>query len=534
MVTQKDDVLSQTLAEQWQAALSMHFAPVFAAEYSELLARHRMDPHDGAVDVTEDRLREMGIRIGHRRRLKASMNACAARIVENDGGVPPLSATAATDGDAGAVPSASSPATLQQSFVLSALERTAMSGTMSQSRMVLPDGSTWIDIEGSAVTMDEFVEFVRDRLLSYKGARLFPPSFFHAFSGRKPLPYAKHVHLGGSFCSMAVLRTPKKKDIVAGRSTIRSLTDLFVVLVRIDPVRETALVISVHRQLASDLSWLRQFRKDVETATKEHPSTPTYNQLIGQLFRSIAVSGSSALDNIRLRTDALSSIRLSHQPKTVVEEFFLRGRQAQSLRRTMAGNMRVLESWRDHVELNLQEDLADAIEAARALNEIAAEVEGVAVGGMDVRVGLVGFRAQENMKLFTYLSVITQPLTLATGWYGMNFPGMPEFQHESLGYKCFLAAIVALLVIMVAALHWFTKEDAPRQGEEEEEATEPRAVQSPRYRAIPSSPKAARQEEFPSTTATLLPTESSRTDYAVDFEGKGGSRNVRLSYGTLR
>lgn len=62
---------------------------------------------------------------------------------------------------------------------------------------------------------------------------------------------------------------------------------------------------------------------------------------------------------------------------------------------------------------------------------------------------------QQNdlMKLFTVVTVIFLPLTLLTGWYGMNFSDMPELNWE-YGY---LVIIVVSIVVLVALILFFRR-----------------------------------------------------------------------------
>lgn len=61
---------------------------------------------------------------------------------------------------------------------------------------------------------------------------------------------------------------------------------------------------------------------------------------------------------------------------------------------------------------------------------------------------------QQNdlMRVFTIVTVLFLPLTLITGWFGMNFVNMPELQSE-WGYP----VIIAASVLLVAGLLWFFK-----------------------------------------------------------------------------
>lgn len=54
----------------------------------------------------------------------------------------------------------------------------------------------------------------------------------------------------------------------------------------------------------------------------------------------------------------------------------------------------------------------------------------------------------KHNKIIQFLTIVTtifMPLTLITGWYGMNFPGMPEFRWTS-GYKFVILLASAIII----------------------------------------------------------------------------------------
>ena len=57
------------------------------------------------------------------------------------------------------------------------------------------------------------------------------------------------------------------------------------------------------------------------------------------------------------------------------------------------------------------------------------------------------------MTVLTVVTAVFAPLTLITGWYGMNFRHMPELEW-SWGYP---AVFVLCAVIAVGCLVWFRK-----------------------------------------------------------------------------
>ena len=68
----------------------------------------------------------------------------------------------------------------------------------------------------------------------------------------------------------------------------------------------------------------------------------------------------------------------------------------------------------------------------------------------DVYQGQVDARQNRNMQYLTVVSTIFFPLTLITGWYGMNFENMPELAH---GYPY----VVMISVLVVIVCIWIFK-----------------------------------------------------------------------------
>ena len=56
------------------------------------------------------------------------------------------------------------------------------------------------------------------------------------------------------------------------------------------------------------------------------------------------------------------------------------------------------------------------------------------------------------MKVFTIVTVLFLPLTLLTGWYGMNFIHMPELQ-----WRFSYPVLIAISLVVVLGLVWYFK-----------------------------------------------------------------------------
>jgi magnesium transporter len=81
-------------------------------------------------------------------------------------------------------------------------------------------------------------------------------------------------------------------------------------------------------------------------------------------------------------------------------------------------------------------------ERSQSLNENLIHVWGLLDAAMNNKLN-------NTMKVFTIISVIFQPLTMITGWYGMNFINMPELSWEH-GYL-----YVIILNVIIVAVIWF-------------------------------------------------------------------------------
>lgn len=76
---------------------------------------------------------------------------------------------------------------------------------------------------------------------------------------------------------------------------------------------------------------------------------------------------------------------------------------------------------------------------AQSLREYSIQIRDMYQSRIDVRHNKV-------IQLLTIVTAIFMPLTLITGWYGMNFPGIPEF-HWPSGYLLVILLAAAIIII---------------------------------------------------------------------------------------
>jgi len=71
---------------------------------------------------------------------------------------------------------------------------------------------------------------------------------------------------------------------------------------------------------------------------------------------------------------------------------------------------------------------------------------------LQVYLNLSSNQTGEVVKLLTMITLITTPMTVVGGWYGMNFPKMPELQWK-YGYEF----AMGLTILTTAATYWYFK-----------------------------------------------------------------------------
>ena len=64
-------------------------------------------------------------------------------------------------------------------------------------------------------------------------------------------------------------------------------------------------------------------------------------------------------------------------------------------------------------------------------------------------------RQNDTMRILTVVTTLFFPLSLLTGWYGMNFQNMPELKSP-YGY---LLIILVSIAVILAEIWYFKKKD---------------------------------------------------------------------------
>jgi magnesium transporter len=76
-------------------------------------------------------------------------------------------------------------------------------------------------------------------------------------------------------------------------------------------------------------------------------------------------------------------------------------------------------------------------------------------GTLDAYLSAVNNRLNETMKRLTVIGALLAPLTVITGFYGMNFSHMPEL-HWRYGY---LYVLTVMCAVSLGLIYWFKKKE---------------------------------------------------------------------------
>lgn len=93
----------------------------------------------------------------------------------------------------------------------------------------------------------------------------------------------------------------------------------------------------------------------------------------------------------------------------------------------------------------------------KRLDALVASLKEYSIQLRELRQSRIDIRQNQIMQLLTIITTIFMPLTLITGWYGMNFRNMPELSHP-YAYGCvalFSAVIVIVEILLFKKKKWF-------------------------------------------------------------------------------
>lgn len=214
-------------------------------------------------------------------------------------------------------------------------------------------------------------------------------------------------------------------------------------------VREQLLV-TVRATDVPGVDWLWEAVQNYVHLT-EHGA----DDLFAQLAEVIGRRYLEVIDVIEARIDALAEDALDAEPQVLAEIQTLR-REDATIRKVLRPQRLVISNLRqpgqDLIGDQARRILRDAYDVHNQVVESLASARGLLTDTLDTYRGAAAERHANAATLLTVYSAILLPLTLITGWYGMNvrLPGA----EDNNGWQ---AVTAVMLAIAVVSWVWFIR-----------------------------------------------------------------------------
>jgi Mg2+ and Co2+ transporter CorA len=442
---------SALLREAWIHALEQWgFSPSHVEQYSRALADELVSLDQGE-DLDEPQMKALRIRIGHRRDVRQAA-AVARRSEANRAreGRGDMFSEAGDDegGDDAAPPelhpgikigegSVSPPSSVEPSQNGDGVEMAAPVLVLPSGQTILAGGPSslnecerrndagvkWHALSGSCRTLGEFYHIVSEARTKHK----YPKSFDRAFLDNKPMPF---LDQDGVF-TVVVLRIPDLTDEEG--STVATISNRLVIMFS-----------AKHRHLLTyhrcDVDPLERLAADWDDGAHE---TSDIFKIVDAVNRCVMKVFRYGLRQLQEQSDALEDETDMVQ---MVEGLTLVQKKAAVYKRCLNTGRLVLEELQE--TRGLEDYIPLICETAQSYEAMMDEVAENAVGSINMQMALDGFHSSQNTKVFTYISLVCQPITLVTGWYGMNFVNMPELAYED-SYYVFISLALTLFFSLI-------------------------------------------------------------------------------------
>ena len=180
------------------------------------------------------------------------------------------------------------------------------------------------------------------------------------------------------------------------------------------------------------------------------------DDLFAQLSEVIGRRYLEVIDTIETRIDGLADAALEAEPQVLAEVQTLR-REDATIRKVLRPQRLVISNLRhmDHPALtgSAKRTLLDSYDVHNQVVESLASARGLLTDTLDTYRGAAAERHANAATLLTVYSAILLPLTLITGWYGMNVRNLPGAESpDGLTVVTFI-----MIAIAVGSWIWFVR-----------------------------------------------------------------------------
>eukprot|EP00331_Platyophrya_macrostoma_P002856 CAMPEP_0176428336 /NCGR_PEP_ID=MMETSP0127-20121128/13090_1 /TAXON_ID=938130 /ORGANISM="Platyophrya macrostoma, Strain WH" /LENGTH=478 /DNA_ID=CAMNT_0017810001 /DNA_START=75 /DNA_END=1511 /DNA_ORIENTATION=+ len=456
-------ILSAAFERQTSSASE---AATLSKTYAAKLTDAFVDVDDVAA-LTAHEFGELGIPIGHR---KVVRSAASAAIKQRDAAKRSMRLQSRADSATTTSGVLSPPQALQEGAKLVS-DNSEPYQSPSFSQGTLPSESlvdtnlsivvrkssfhsiTWVDISGSCASFDKFIRAIEDVMRSVGLHGNGCEFLMTGFQDNKPMPFATFDVSAPA--QLSVLRLPDLHETNGTR--LAEITNRIVVWW---PTMDPTVVLTYHR---CDVDPLKPISDEWDSTRFSALTQPGF---YSNVLRCVVRAYRYGLKALQTRSDALEDSAASNVVGMISGMTSIQ-KQVSVYLRCLTATRDLFDEIATSAASTVDEEDGDAQQAdgsdalaelvsatanyrigVESLISLASELNENANSSINMQMALDGFRASVNMKIFTYMSVILQPISVATGWYGMNFSNMPDLLYED-SYFVFIGIVCGIVVLLM-------------------------------------------------------------------------------------
>ncbi len=301
--------------------------------------------------------------------------------------------------------------------------------------------------EGLLVWLDVTTEDTAE--LDALGQRFgFDPAAIEDIVDIEQLPKADHYD-DYLFVILHALATENGESVgKTGEASIRA--DL-VDTREVDCFVRPQLFVTVRASHVTGIDWLWDAVQNYAHLT-EHGA----DDLFAQLTEVIGRRYLEVIDHMEARIDELTEDAIEAEPQVLAEIQTLR-REDATIRKVLRPQRTMISNLRSYshpvIGDSAKRILLDSFDVHNQVVESLASARGLLTDTLDTYRGAAAERHANAATLLTVYSAILLPLTLITGWYGMNVSGLPGAQ-QNRGWQLVTALMLAIAVV---SWLWFVR-----------------------------------------------------------------------------
>ncbi len=207
------------------------------------------------------------------------------------------------------------------------------------------------------------------------------------------------------------------------------------------------LFVTVHAEPVVGIDWLWE-----AVQRHEHLVGDSSDELFGQLAEVVGRRYIEIANAIEVRIDELAEAALEADPLVLQEVQVLRREEA-TVRKMLRPQLLVIRDLRKRNMAMIGEDaarlLGDAYDVHRQVVESLSSTRGLLSDTLDTYRGAAADKQARATTLLAVYSAVLLPLTLITGWYGMNVADLPAADRAHAWWTVTLVMFAIFLVSMV-------------------------------------------------------------------------------------